>query len=78
MAMVTYSSEFGRFCLVTDIASCSFWTDLCSLWRYLYFTALMWLRFVDQVVLTRWDILGGLIVLCGAGLIILQPQGLIR
>ncbi|AVP34607.1 hypothetical protein C6W84_12035 [Acinetobacter baumannii] len=42
------------------------------------FTALMWLRFVDQVVLTRWDILGGLIVLCGAGLIILQPQGLIR
>lgn len=42
------------------------------------FTALMWLRFVDQVGLTRWDILGGLIVLCGAGLIILQPQGLIR
>ncbi|WP_322976480.1 YnfA family protein [Acinetobacter pittii] len=42
------------------------------------FTALMWLRFVDQVALTRWDILGGLIVLCGAGLIILQPQGLIR
>ncbi|MEK5761062.1 hypothetical protein V3527_20850, partial [Acinetobacter variabilis] len=26
----------------------------------------------------RWDILGGVIVLCGAGLIILQPQGLIR
>lgn len=42
------------------------------------FTALMWLRFVDQVGLTRWDILGGLIVICGAGLIILQPQGLIR
>ncbi len=41
------------------------------------FTALMWLRFVDQVALTRWDILGGIIVLCGAGLIILQPQGLI-
>ncbi|WP_336975496.1 YnfA family protein [Acinetobacter pittii] len=42
------------------------------------FTALMWLRFVDQVGLTRWDLLGGLIVLCGASLIILQPQGLIR
>jgi small multidrug resistance family-3 protein len=28
----------------------------------------MWLRFVDQVGLTRWDILGGLIVICGAGL----------
>ncbi|MCF4343278.1 hypothetical protein L1Y72_16235, partial [Acinetobacter baumannii] len=38
----------------------------------------MWLRFVDQVALTGWDILGGVIVLCGAGLIILQPQGLIR
>ena len=58
--------------------SSSFWAHLCGLWRYLYFTALMWLRFVDQVGLTRWDILGGLIVLCGAGLIILQPQGLIR
>lgn len=37
VAMVTYSSEFGRVCLVADIASGSFWTDLCSLWRYLYF-----------------------------------------
>ncbi|KWR94405.1 hypothetical protein AVM48_12025 [Acinetobacter baumannii] len=45
---------------------------------FIFFTALMWLRFVDQVALTRWDILGGVIVLCGAGLIILQPQGLIR
>ena len=76
--MVTYSTEFGSVCLVADITSGSVWTDLCSLWRYLYFTALMWLRFVDQVALTRWDILGGVIVLCGAGLIILQPQGLIR
>ncbi|MCG2571950.1 YnfA family protein [Acinetobacter sp. ME22] len=42
------------------------------------FTALLWLRFVDQVALTRWDILGGVIVLIGAGMIILQPQGLIR
>ncbi|MDH2592602.1 YnfA family protein [Acinetobacter nosocomialis] len=42
------------------------------------FTALMWLRFVDQIALTRWDVLGGFIVLCGASLIILQPQGLIR
>ena len=42
------------------------------------FTALIWLRYVDQVALTRWDILGGAIVLCGACLIILQPQGLVR
>ena len=42
------------------------------------FTALMWLRYVDQVVLTRWDVLGGLVVICGAMMIILQPQGLIR
>ena len=42
------------------------------------FTALMWLRFVDQVSLTRWDLFGGAVVLIGAALIILQPQGLIR
>ena len=42
------------------------------------FTALMWLRFVDHVTLTRWDILGGLVVILGAMIIILQPQGLIR
>ncbi len=42
------------------------------------FSALLWLRFVDQVDLTRWDIIGGVVVLVGAALIILQPQGLIR
>lgn len=42
------------------------------------FTALMWLRFVDQVTLGRWDLFGGLVVMCGALIIILQPQGLIR
>lgn len=42
------------------------------------FTALLWLRFVDHVALTRWDILGGIIVLLGAALIILQPQGLLK
>ncbi len=42
------------------------------------FTALLWLRFVDQVVLSRWDLLGGVVVLTGAAMIILQPQGLIR
>ena len=31
-----------------------------------------------QVVLTRWDILGGMIVLCGAKQLFLQPQGLVR
>lgn len=42
------------------------------------FSALMWLRFVDQVSLSRWDLFGGVIVIAGALIIILQPQGLIR
>ena len=42
------------------------------------FTALLWLRYVDQVILTRWDILGGLVVILGAMIIILQPQDFIR
>ncbi len=42
------------------------------------FTALLWLRYVDQVYLTRWDIMGGVVVLIGAAMIILQPQGLVR
>lgn len=42
------------------------------------FSALMWLRFVDQVSLSRWDMLGGAIVIIGALVIILQPQGLLR
>ena len=37
-------------------------------------TALFWLRFVDQVMITKWDIGGGLFVLGGALLIILQPK----
>ncbi len=42
------------------------------------FTALMWLRFVDQISLSRWDLMGGLVVIAGAMVIVLQPQGLIR
>ncbi len=42
------------------------------------FSALMWLRFVDQISLTRWNLIGGAVVLIGAAVIILQPQGLIR
>ena len=38
------------------------------------FTALMWLKFVDQVSLTRWDIMGGAIVLVGAAVIIYNPK----
>lgn len=41
-------------------------------------TALIWLRYVDGVILTRWDILGGAVVITGALVIILQPQGLVR
>ncbi|MDO4223860.1 MAG: YnfA family protein, partial [Acinetobacter sp.] len=42
------------------------------------FTALMWLYWVDQVALSRWDLLGGAIVLVGALVIILQPNGLLK
>ena len=42
------------------------------------FTALMWLKYVDQVNLSRWDLMGGLVVIMGALIIILQPQGLVR
>lgn len=42
------------------------------------FTALLWLRYVDQVYLSRWDVMGGAVVLIGAAMIILQPQGLVR
>ena len=41
-------------------------------------TALLWLRTVDGIALTRWDLLGGIVVIIGALLIILQPQGLLR
>lgn len=42
------------------------------------FSALLWLRLVDRVHLSAWDILGGAIVVLGAAIIILQPQGLVR
>ncbi len=35
--------------------------------------ALLWLRFVDGVPLSRWDIAGAAIALCGMALIALQP-----
>lgn len=36
--------------------------------------ALMWLRFVEGVQLSRWDIAGGLIALVGMSVIALQPR----
>ena len=42
------------------------------------FTALLWLRFVDQMALSRWDVFGGIVVLIGASIIILQPSGVLR
>ncbi len=35
--------------------------------------ALMWLRYVDGIALTRWDALGATIALIGMAVIILQP-----
>lgn len=37
-------------------------------------TALVWLRVVDGVALSRWDIAGAAIVLVGMALIALQPM----
>lgn len=37
--------------------------------------ALMWLRFVEGVQLSRWDIVGGIIALIGMSVIALQPRG---
>ena len=35
--------------------------------------ALLWLRFVDGVVLTRWDVAGATIALVGMAVIAMQP-----
>lgn len=37
-------------------------------------TALLWLQWVDKIPLTRWDMLGGVIIAIGALCIILQPK----
>ncbi|MBF7687689.1 YnfA family protein [Acinetobacter rathckeae] len=42
------------------------------------FTALLWLRFFDNIALTKWYMVGGFVVLCGAFIIILQPNGLTK
>jgi small multidrug resistance family-3 protein len=36
--------------------------------------ALLWLRFVDGAVLTRWDITGACVALLGMAIIVVQPQ----
>jgi small multidrug resistance family-3 protein len=36
--------------------------------------ALLWLRFVDGIVLTRWDMLGAVLALAGMAVISMQPQ----
>jgi small multidrug resistance family-3 protein len=40
--------------------------------------ALLWLRFVDSVPLTRWDLTGAAIALLGMAVIALQPSESIR
>lgn len=37
--------------------------------------ALLWLRFVDGIALTRWDMAGAALALAGMAVIALQPQG---
>jgi small multidrug resistance family-3 protein len=36
--------------------------------------ALLWLRFIDGVALTRWDVTGACVALLGMAIIVLQPQ----
>lgn len=36
--------------------------------------ALLWLRLVDGVTLTRWDVAGAVVALTGMAIIMLQPQ----
>lgn len=36
--------------------------------------ALLWLRFVDGVELTRWDMVGACVALIGMAVIVLQPS----
>lgn len=45
----------------------------------IYITAaLFWLKYVDHMKLTWWDLGGGAVVLLGAAIIILQPQSFMR
>lgn len=37
--------------------------------------ALLWLRLVDGIALSRWDLAGALLALAGMAVIALQPQG---
>lgn len=37
-------------------------------------TALLWLKFVDKIELTFWDLMGGVIIFIGALLMIVQPN----
>ena len=37
--------------------------------------ALLWLRFVDGIALSRWDMGGALLALAGMAVIALQPRG---
>ena len=37
--------------------------------------ALAWLYLVEQQALTRWDLIGAAVALCGMGIIALQPTG---
>ena len=36
--------------------------------------ALLWLRLVDGIALSRWDVAGALLALAGMAVIALQPQ----
>lgn len=36
--------------------------------------ALLWLRYVDGVVLTRWDVAGACVALLGMAIIVVQPH----
>ncbi len=76
--MAANNFSLSGFCVVIDSTSCGIGRIYAAYGGIYICTALIWLKYVDQVNLTRWDMFGGMIVVLGALIIILQPQGLIR
>lgn len=75
MAVASYSHLFTAICVVLILHLVVFMRLTVV---YVIFSALLWLRFFDNIILTKWDLVGGFVVLCGACIIILQPNGLTK
>lgn len=51
------------------------WENLRRVWRVYIAVALAWLRVVDGIALTRWDVAGAFVALIGMVIIAMQPVG---